>query len=335
MQMTYIRKIVLFFVLVFAFFNLFACEGKEEPTSQQAQSDTQTQTEKVIEFSVHFIDVGTGDCILVRMPDGKNMLIDTGNDKESVYKTVKEFLTSLNVTRIDYLVISNPSAEHVANTPKLTEDFEIGVAYIPKILDTDLFYKFNSAKQSLEQKGVPTHISRAYTKIVHGDCKVLFLSPSDTPDGPYSALNRELSPSAVQIGNVSPIIYCEYKGVRFLFTGDAGKSQEEHVCDLYLNNVYKNAFGNGGIEVDLQEIDFLKVSSHGSEDASTKEFLSLIKPKNAVVSVGGDSSGCPSYLTLKRIIDSREDVNILRTDVNGTVSVYVDVTGEYQTKKQR
>lgn len=333
--MTHIRKSVLFFVLVFALVNLFGCENKGESTSQQTQSGTQTETEKVIEFSVHFIDVANGDCILVCMPDGKNMLIDTGNDKDSVYKTVKDFLNSKNIKKIDYLVLTNPDSDHVANTPKLTEDFEIGVAYIPKILDTSLFLKFKSAKESLTQKGVPMQVSCAYTKIVHGDCKVLFLSPSDTPNGPYAKLNRELSPSTVQIGNVSPVIYCEYKGIRFLFTGDAGKFQEEYVCDLYKNNVYKNAFSNDGLDAILEEIDFLKVSSHGGEDATTEEFLSLIKPKNAVVSVGGDSSGCPSYLTLKRIIDCRENVNILRTDVNGTVSVYVDETGEYKTEKQR
>jgi beta-lactamase superfamily II metal-dependent hydrolase len=47
---------------------------------------------------VHFIDVGEGDCILIQMPDNKNILVDTGN--LSVGYKVEKYLNSKNISQL-------------------------------------------------------------------------------------------------------------------------------------------------------------------------------------------------------------------------------------------
>ena len=56
---------------------------------------------------VKFLDVGEGDATIIRLPDGKVMLFDTGantkNNKEKVISSLKDCKNEL-----DYLVLSHP-----------------------------------------------------------------------------------------------------------------------------------------------------------------------------------------------------------------------------------
>ena len=74
-------------VIISVLLMLTGCES----TPKQAQSG---------ELSVHFIDVGQGDCTLVMMPDGKNMLIDAGNKENS--HDITDYLSANGVKKIDY-----------------------------------------------------------------------------------------------------------------------------------------------------------------------------------------------------------------------------------------
>ena len=75
-----------------------------------------------------------------------------------------------------------------------------------------------------------------------------------------------------------------------MLTGDASSAVEKNVMRRYEAGLYA-AFG-----VNLEEIDVLKVSHHGSDAATSAEFLSLLAPDCAVISVGaaiGRTSSAP------------------------------------------
>ena len=78
-------------------------------------------------------------------------------------------------------------------------------------------------------------------------------------------------------------------------------------------------------------IDFLKVSHHGADDASSLKFLQTIMPKNAVISVGGNNNyGHPNRNVLERLETVNPEYKLYRTDVHGAFSVNVKSDGSYK-----
>ncbi len=61
-------------------------------------------------LTVHFIDVGQGDSILVEY-DGKTMLIDAGENNAG--PTVTAFLQEQGISSLDYVVATHPHADHI------------------------------------------------------------------------------------------------------------------------------------------------------------------------------------------------------------------------------
>jgi competence protein ComEC len=123
-------------------------------------------------------------------------------------------------------------------------------------------------------------------------------------------------------------VYLEYKGVRFLFTGDNSSQKEQKLINDYKSGAIERFLFNKEVTVNLESIDFLKVAHHGSDDSTCADFLALTRPKNAIISVGGNNIyGHPSTSTLVKLEVANENVNVLRTDVKGTISVMVNKQG--------
>src|SRR5690606_28810921 len=68
-----------------------------------------------------------------------------------------------------------------------------------------------------------------------------------------------------------------------------------------------------------KNIDFLKVSHHGSKNQTSSNFIGNTDIKHAVISVGKNNYGHPAKETLKLFADN--DIPCYRTDIEGTVSV--------------
>ena len=276
-------------------------------------------------FSVHFLDVGQGDCIFIHFPDGKNMLIDCGSESEDIVNYINSCLNVYSVKDIDYLVLTHPENDHVGNAISIINEYNVKSAYITKINNLENFAFYAQIIDKLIEEQAQINYSQIFKNIINENCSIMFLSPMPLgfPNSSLSDLNQNSYPSTEQKNNVSPIMFLEYNGVKFLFTGDAGVSQEQLVLSNYKANLYKN------YSVSLEDIDFLKVAHHGSNDSCSGEFLSLIKPKNAIISVGGDNIfGHPSSEVLERLQNANKNYNLFRTDRDGSVSVFVDEMGK-------
>jgi competence protein ComEC len=69
----------------------------------------------------------------------------------------------------------------------------------------------------------------------------------------------------------------------------------------------------------------LKAAHHGSDTSTTPEFLAVVDPQLAVISVGADNSfGHPSPEVMERLEEKLGSANIYRTDEQGTIEFTTD-----------
>ena len=274
-------------------------------------------------LSVRFIDVGEGDCAFVYFPDGKTALIDCGlnDDKGKVYKKISGSLDEFAVQSLDYLIITHVDSDHAGNLARIARDYKVKKAFLPYTVYKDAYPWFKDGCDALSECGAETEVSDIYDSISGDGYSMVFLSPSpvDFSDGEYDEFNRSDNPSSTARNAVSPIIYLEYSGVRFLFTGDAEKKAQKSVYDKYALGLYDY------LGVNLADIDFFKVPHHGAADAVCDELWTLLRCKNAVVSASADNFYAhPSDYALLSLVNFSPAHELFRTDVSGNISVTVN-----------
>lgn len=119
----------------------------------------------------------------------------------------------------------------------------------------------------------------------------------------FEILGPEESGDKTNDGSLVGIL--KYNDKSYLFTGDATEKMEQRL-------VWRNILN--------EKVDVLKVSHHGSAEATSKELLEVIKPEAAVISVGKDNKfGHPTKTVLERLKEA--GVSVYRTDESGDVVV--------------
>ncbi len=110
------------------------------------------------------------------------------------------------------------------------------------------------------------------------------------------------------LNNMSLVIKLTYKNKTFLFMADAESEEEANLIRQY----------NQGLKADV-----LKVGHHGSDSSSSLDFLTLVQPQYAVISVGKDNDyGHPHGATLNAL--QEVGAKVFRTDRDGTILCTTD-----------
>lgn len=250
--------------------------------------------------AVSFIDVGKGDCELISC-DGYNILIDAGPDITA--ENIKAYLKRYNVDTLDLVIATHPDKDHIGGMAEILSEFNVKLFWqktVDKSIlpDTDCY---NNMLMMLDEKNVKTAEPNVNNRVIYGNMCFTVLSP----DKEYYTTNND-----------SIVVRLECFGKSFLFMGDAEKEVEKELitndCNL--------------------ESDVLKVSHHGSKGASTYDFLQSVNPKYAVICVGENTNNLPSNAVLKRL--DEDNVNVLRTDMDSTVTISVDNSGTLKSFKE-
>lgn len=171
----YKRAVAIIAVLLAATLCFCSCSGSAE-SAEKIDDESSETTE---EFSVSFIDVGEGDAVYISLPDGKNVLIDCGeNDKEGKnFAKIKAVLRERKVKNIDCFILTHTDSDHVGNAVNVAENYSVKKVFIPEVVDETLFPAFRRAVAALKNRGAETEISDMYDEIRGDGYFMLFLSP--------------------------------------------------------------------------------------------------------------------------------------------------------------
>jgi beta-lactamase superfamily II metal-dependent hydrolase len=212
----------------------------------------------------------------------------------------------------------------------------VGKVYLPYVYQDvvqGVFPELERVEQLISTKNIDFEYN-TFLHTVKGDgYHFTFLSPEENsmPNGVYSNFDP-LSPNESQINDISSVIYLDCLGVRFMFMGDVSKSVERKIVDRYIGTtIYQQYANSKGYNLELEDIDFLKVAHHGASQSTSVELVNLLTPKNAVISVGAlNQFGHPSTEALSTLLENGDGINVLRTDVKGNVVVAIQRDGSYQ-----
>ncbi len=209
------------------------------------------------ELSVHFLDVDQGDSILIIAPSGESMLIDTSISKMD--DVIIEYLKSVHIGKLDYLVLTHPDGDHIGSASKILEVIGADTVYMTDMTHTTK--TFETLLETIDRLDITLKIPKLNEVISLGNAKFTVLGPVEKTD------NKN---------EMSIVLRMDYGETSFMFTGDAGAESEQ----LMLNKHSANAF----------KANVLKLGHHGSSSSSTKEFLLAVYPSYAIVSCGKDNS---------------------------------------------
>lgn len=259
---------------------------------------------------ITFCNVGQGDAAYILFPDGRDMLVD-GGPRKSVLECLGRHMPFWD-RNIDLVLMTHPQADHAAGLSHVFERYRIGsflrsdISGLPEVTDP--------IDRTVEAGSIPVRFIGLGSEIMVGDVRLTFIWPvtgriSSNRRASLAYQNQEI-PDVLGTGDdlndYSAVMMLSYGTFEAVFTGDA---------DLRVNHAITLPGGHN------YPIEVLKVPHHGSRNALSDEFLSVVSPELAVISVGKNTYGHPAPETVRQLEDS--GVRVRQTD-QGDINIISD-----------
>lgn len=218
-----------------------------------------------------------GDSCLIKFPDGKNMLIDTGI--QDFYPILKESLEKLGVSTINYMVFSHPHNDHAGGAWRdLFKDFTIEQVYHNGA--KNLGWSDGAHIEVLcEKYNVPCTAWSAGDTMDFGDVHMQVLWPTKEAIEQLQPIDTDPA-----INSLSLVMRFDYGEHSSLFTGDIYQNRNASNMEIQVDG-YEGTeeILVSGWQKEYLDVDLIKLPHHGNPltSCSTK-FLKAVSPKYAV-----------------------------------------------------
>lgn len=214
--------------------------------------------------SLHFLNIGQGDAILIQTSSHKNILIDAGKDEKIVHELSKK-LPFFN-QKIDLFILTHPDLDHYAGILDVLEKYPV-----KKVMLTGISSKSNlylTFLKTLKERNIPI--------IFPQSDQDLQISSKLTLDILYPQKNQSLLGQKTRNRNdtsVSLVLRDENKKGIALLTGDAEKLQEIEIL----------------LSAQDLKADIFKLGHHGSKTSNSSGIISASKSTSFIVSAGEEN----------------------------------------------
>jgi competence protein ComEC len=255
-------------------------------------------------FEVISFDVGNADAFLLKSPNNKYFIIDTGklgyNGRKSQAEIIMlKYMKDKGIKDIEGIIITHFDSDHAGGSIDLINNLKVKNVYVNSLSDNKSLAK-KIYKAVDKQSGMEKHLAK--------NNDVIYLEHANGNDFEIRTLRADIQShgkdSEENENSVQTLI--TYGKSTMLFTGDAGV----------------RAFNK--IKPDLpKNITVLKVGHHGARNVVDKEMLAYLNPEVSLVSVGYNKYGHPNPLTIKLLSNTK----IVRTDRINSIKIIVNDKG--------
>lgn len=253
-------------------------------------------------LEVAVLDVGNGDCVLVRTPSGRCLLVDggpyaeyEGTVRDAGREQVVPALMLAGVRTLAGVVATHQHADHLGGLATVLTAFPTERLWLPD-LDSESLASARLLQAAADSRLEPETLRRGQVFDLGDGVRVYALWP---PAEPVTGTDSEVNNNAV-------VLKVIYGGVSFLLASDLEARGEayllRHAGDL--------------------SATVLKVPHQGAADSCSAEWLEQVAPRYAVVSVGPNAFGHPAPAVLRRLAE--RDIRVHRTDRDGMVTYRTD-----------
>ena len=287
------RAVIIAFILLLTGCMTAGGKEKEQPdtttVNKYTVSDKASEGQLTDKLTVHFLDVGQGDCALITCGEHA-MLIDAGDN--SMGTMVELYLRKQNIKKLDYVIGTHPDADHIGGMDVIIYKFDCDTIILPDFEKNTATYR--DVIDTINNKNYKITRPAAGKTYSLGQSEFTVISPVSDDYGDNA-------------NNYSVGIRLTYGDTSFLLAGDAEEEAEEDMLD-------------SGQEL---KVDVFKASHHGSRTSNTEEFLEAVNPKYAVISCGENNKyGHPHAQTLNTL--RAMGIKVFRTDEQGAVIIKSD-----------
>jgi len=303
---------------------------------------------------ITFCDVGQGDGIYIRFPDGKDMVVD-GGPGNKIISCLSRHMPFWDRS-IDLALLTHPQKDHLTGLIAVLERYR--VQYLMRSDVGNSTEGFDVLTKLVKQKNMTEKFVTTGEMITVGPSTLSILWPSKeqiVSMKPKSNVtmqqcnNSSQTPCSSVLGvttgsnlnDASVVFFLSYGLFDALFPGDADSHVQPRMLSLRSAGLSESISGKDG------SIELFKVPHHGSKTGMTDAFLQQIsfvrgrlaklnsssqQKSLAVISVGKNSYGHPAPEIIEKLTSA--GFQILRTDKDGDIEVISDGK-EWEVKKER
>jgi len=247
-------------------------------------------------LQVSFLDIGQGDAVYIRAPNGNDVLIDSGPD-DSVIQKLHEVMPSFDQD-IDMIIETHPDKDHIAGFAQVFEKYQVN-NFLHSEISSGTSFDITLHEHAKNEPAMNDILARRGERIIL-DKKYGVYMDVLFPDQDTSRFK--------ETNDASSIVRLVYGSKSFIINGDAPISVEQFLA--------RN--DKQGLKSTV-----LKLGHHGSKTSTSDEFLDVVQPEYAIVSAGKNNSYHHPNTTVVTRVKSRQ-IPILSTIDLGTITFYTN-----------
>ncbi len=247
-------------------------------------------------LAVTFLNVGHGQCCIVRSPSGRTLMVDAGSGnrpadgERCAREVILPFLATQGIQRLEVVVLTHRDADHCNALPAVLREVPANLILVN---DPNAEATPPEVRAVIQSRSLPMQATWAGGKIdLGGGVRAEVLWPTGTESDRAFALNDRCVVLRVEYGETSLLLPADI--------------EEEAERELLRRRAPLAA-------------QVLQVPHHGGPHALNRGFLNAVHPQWAIVSCPAGDPDHPHFTALRKLEEL--GAQIRRTDLDGAITI--------------